>query len=99
MLDAVERFNLGNWYFTRFIKNFDQFLFFFDVIHLLFREDVVKIVNPTRSAKELRDHYDKFYIRGKIGQKTMKNLTRPIIHDHGSEIGPTTSKNGILSVS
>lgn len=53
LLDAAERYNLGNW------------------------EAVAEAVNPRRSPAECKEHYDKFYLRGRLGAVTTRGYQRP----------------------
>uniref|UniRef100_A0A915HXM7 Uncharacterized protein n=1 Tax=Romanomermis culicivorax TaxID=13658 RepID=A0A915HXM7_ROMCU len=76
LLEAVERFNLGNW------------------------DDVAAhVANSMWSPKDLRDHYDRYYLHGKIAKATKLNLKPPLIKDHCSnDINDTCNKDIISKV-
>uniref|UniRef100_A0A914WI59 Transcriptional adapter n=1 Tax=Plectus sambesii TaxID=2011161 RepID=A0A914WI59_9BILA len=73
LIEAAEKYNLGNW------------------------EDVASIVNPKRMVSEVKEHYDRFYLRGRIGQMANRGFVRPMATDHSKEHQEAAAANPLIS--
>ena len=48
-------------------------------------EDVSKCVNSRRTVADVKEHYDKYYLRGRLSQYCLRGFVRPQIVDETTE--------------